>query len=396
MDNQNADKQQELALLDAPGEFNAMRALLLGICKDLDGGLGKAASYNDLLEDELEMRGGNVDYLRQMRQELERMRRLVARVLQETPLMGRGERLNLSLLASGVLDRYRRDVGEAARLEERLEDGLLVRGDAFSLQELLLDVLHQLGGEGAPRAWQVATRQRNLSAAEHRQLHAGETGEGAEIGAMEVVELSILPPGAELPTPRELRPFRDAPLAQSEAGALLAAKWNGAACGNGGRLYYSERFPEQSAVLFFPVLKEWDGEADEMDRYRWDNAAEAKTILLVDDEDMIWDVLMDMLQTLGYQVILAGDGKEAVEIYGANPGKIDLVILDMLMPNMGGRETFFILKELDPKVRVLASSGYVSEDAIQDIMDSGAAGFLRKPYRLADLARKIREIFAKA
>ncbi len=212
---------------------------------------------------------------------------------------------------------------------------------------------------------------------------------------MEVVELSILPPGAELPTPRELRPFRDAPLAQSEAGALLAAKWNGAACGNGGRLYYSERFPEQSAVLFFPVLKEWDGEADEMDRYRWDNAAEAKTILLVDDEDMIWDVLMDMLQTLGYQVILAGDGKEAVEIYGANPGKIDLVILDMLMPNMGGRETFFILKELDPKVRVLASSGYVSEDAIQDIMDSGAAGFLRKPYRLADLARIIREIFAK-
>ena len=185
------------------------------------------------------------------------------------------------------------------------------------------------------------------------------------------------------------------PLARTEEGALLAAKWSGAVYGNDGRLYHSERFPEGSAVLFFPVPKEWDGEADEMDRYRWDNAAEAKTILLVDDEDMIWDVLMDMLQSLGYQVILAGDGKEAVEIYGANPGKIDLVILDMLMPNMGGRETFFILKELDPKVRVLASSGYVSEDAIQDIMDSGAAGFLRKPYRLADLARKIREIFAK-
>ena len=83
-----------------------------------------------------------------------------------------------------------------------------------------------------------------------------------------------------------------------------------------------------------------------------------------------------------------------MEIYSANPGLIDLVILDMLMPNMGGRETFFLLKELDPNVKVLASSGYVSQEEIQDVMDAGAAGFLRKPYRLADLARKIHEILA--
>ena len=76
----------------------------------------------------------------------------------------------------------------------------------------------------------------------------------------------------------------------------------------------------------------------------------------------------------------------------ANPNQIDLVIMDMLMPEMGGKEAFYILKKIDPNIKVLVSSGYVSESEIQDVMDDGAAGFLRKPYRMADLAKKIHSI----
>lgn len=116
------------------------------------------------------------------------------------------------------------------------------------------------------------------------------------------------------------------------------------------------------------------------------------TILLVDDEDMIWDVIADMLQRLGYTLVLAGNGLEAVEIYESNPGKIDLVILDMIMPEMDGHKAFFRLKEIDPKVKVLLSSGYVSEENVSSVLDAGAAGFLKKPYRMVDLAKKLREL----
>ena len=116
-----------------------------------------------------------------------------------------------------------------------------------------------------------------------------------------------------------------------------------------------------------------------------------ETILLVDDEDMIWDVIIDMLQELGYSVVLAGNGLEAVEIYRANVDEIDFIILDMVMPELDGHEAFFRLKEIDPDVKVLLSSGYVSEDDARDVLDAGALGFLQKPYRMIDLARIIRQ-----
>lgn len=117
-----------------------------------------------------------------------------------------------------------------------------------------------------------------------------------------------------------------------------------------------------------------------------------ETILLVDDEDMIWDVIIDMLQGLGYSVILAANGREAVEIYQANNGKIDLVILDMIMPEMTGSQAFYHLKELDPDVNVLLSSGYVGEEEVQQLLRHGAKGFLEKPYTIDELARRMRRI----
>ncbi len=117
-----------------------------------------------------------------------------------------------------------------------------------------------------------------------------------------------------------------------------------------------------------------------------------ETILLVDDEDMIWDVISNMLKTLGYTVLLAANGREAVDIYRSNPGQIDLVLLDMVMPEMNAREAFFIIKDIDPDVKVLLSSGFVSEADTQDVLSAGARGFLRKPYSMHDLAQKIRDI----
>ena len=117
-----------------------------------------------------------------------------------------------------------------------------------------------------------------------------------------------------------------------------------------------------------------------------------ETVLLVDDQDTIWDFMIEALQTLGYTVILAENGLDAVEIYKNNTGKIDLVILDMIMPKMGGHNTFYQLKAIDPDVKVILSSGYVSEEEVNDILKQGAKAFIPKPHRIKAIAEEIRRV----
>lgn len=117
-----------------------------------------------------------------------------------------------------------------------------------------------------------------------------------------------------------------------------------------------------------------------------------ETILIVDDQETVWDFLIEALQKLGYSVLLAENGLDAVEIYENNPGQIDLVLLDMIMPHQGGHTTFYKLKELDPGVCVLLSSGFVSHNEVDDLLANGAAGFLPKPHRIATMAAEIRRI----
>lgn len=117
-----------------------------------------------------------------------------------------------------------------------------------------------------------------------------------------------------------------------------------------------------------------------------------ETILIVDDHETIWDFLIEALQELGYSVLLAENGLDAIEIYSQNPNEIDLVLLDMVMPKAGGHHTFLKLKELDPNVKVLLSSGFVCEDEVRDLLNLGANGFLPKPHRLPAVATAIRKI----
>ncbi len=119
------------------------------------------------------------------------------------------------------------------------------------------------------------------------------------------------------------------------------------------------------------------------------------TVLLVDDEDMILDVGEKMLEAVGYEVLLARGGKEAIELYRGNKDKIDIVILDMIMPDMGGGETYERMKGMDPDVKVLLSSGYSIDGQAKEILERGCDGFIQKPFSIEDLSRRAREILDK-
>ena len=118
------------------------------------------------------------------------------------------------------------------------------------------------------------------------------------------------------------------------------------------------------------------------------------TILLVDDEEIILSVADEMIQALGYNVLTAADGQAAIATYEAEKDKIGLVVLDLIMPKMGGGDVFDRLKVIDPDVKVLLSSGYSIDGQAAAIMKRGCRGFIQKPFSIQELSQKISQIMA--
>ena len=117
-----------------------------------------------------------------------------------------------------------------------------------------------------------------------------------------------------------------------------------------------------------------------------------ETILLVDDEEMIIEVNQEILKALGYKTMIARSGKEAVEIYKNNQEKVNMVIMDMIIPGMSGKEFYDNLKKIDPAIMVLLSSGYSISGQAAEILERGCNGFIQKPFKLRELSVKIREV----
>jgi signal transduction histidine kinase len=117
-----------------------------------------------------------------------------------------------------------------------------------------------------------------------------------------------------------------------------------------------------------------------------------EAVLFVDDEEMIREVGGALLRQLGYKVLSAGNGKEAVEVYSNNKDKIDIVILDMIMPEMGGDRAYDKLKEINPDIKVLLSSGYSVNGDATKILERGCDGFIQKPFNMKQLSKSIREV----
>lgn len=117
-----------------------------------------------------------------------------------------------------------------------------------------------------------------------------------------------------------------------------------------------------------------------------------ETLLLVDDEAMVLKVSQELLEMLGYTVIPARGGREALELYRAQRDEIDMVIIDLIMPDMGGGETYDQLRELNPHVKVLLSSGYSINGQASEILKRGCDGFIQKPFEARELSQMIRDI----
>jgi PAS domain S-box-containing protein len=155
---------------------------------------------------------------------------------------------------------------------------------------------------------------------------------------------------------------------------------------------YSEKGKGTTFNIYFPASEK---EIIKEKKIHEEVLRGTETVLLVDDEDMIIDVGQDILELLGYEVLPVMGGEKAVEFYEKNQDKIDMVILDMIMPDMGGGQTYDRLKEINPDIKVILSSGYSINGQATEILERGCDGFIQKPFNIMDLSQKIREIFDK-
>ena len=117
-----------------------------------------------------------------------------------------------------------------------------------------------------------------------------------------------------------------------------------------------------------------------------------ETVLIVDDEDEVLEVGVSLLEALGYHVLQARNGRECLDLLAKHPGKIMLVILDLIMPVMDGKEAFYGIRKLDPDIKILISSGVRMDEEMKIMLRDGCHGFLQKPFSMDKFSRVIREI----
>jgi two-component system, cell cycle sensor histidine kinase and response regulator CckA len=116
----------------------------------------------------------------------------------------------------------------------------------------------------------------------------------------------------------------------------------------------------------------------------------SEVILVVEDEEIMRCLINDILTRFGYEILLAADGMEAVEIYKAEHQRIALVILDLFMPKMSGDETFQELRQINPDIKALFSTGYSQNIKIQDLLKTGIKGLIPKPFSVTELIQSVR------
>jgi signal transduction histidine kinase len=172
-------------------------------------------------------------------------------------------------------------------------------------------------------------------------------------------------------------------------GLGLAAAY-GIVKGHGGTInVYSEKGKGTTFNIYFPASEKKPAEEKIVPNKVLKGT---ETVLIVDDQEAVIAVGKAILHTLGYTVIMAKGGKEAVEIFESNKEKIDFVVLDMIMPGMSGAETYDAIKKINPDIKVILSSGYSLEGEATKILERGCNGFIQKPFNVSDLSRKIREV----
>jgi PAS domain S-box-containing protein len=296
--------------------------------------------------------------------------------------------VDLNQVVEKVVSMIRHTFDRSIEIRTEPADGLLaVEGDAGQLEQTVLNLCIN-ARDAMPKGGILTLGTR------HETLTGGEEGAPEEAPRGTYISLSLSDTGVGIPPeniPRIFEPFFSTKEPGKGSGMGLAMAY-GIVKNHGG--YLDVRSVPGKGTTFRVLVPTTSKEILPSPAPLPDEpvVGGTETILFVDDEESLRMLAVEMLGRLGYQVLTAGNGLEAVKTFAERRGEIAVVILDMIMPGMGGEETFHRMKEIDPSARILISSGYAVEGKPQGLLSAGAAGFLQKPYRVATLAATLRRI----
>jgi len=283
-----------------------------------------------------------------------------------------------------------RTIPKMIAIELHLEDHLnVIRADPAQLEQVIMN-LGVNARDAMPDSGKLVFETENVTLdQEYCKAHLG-----ARPGRYVLLSISDTGQGMDRETLEHIfEPFFTTKGVGSGTGLGLAMVY-GIIKGHGGYIMcYSEPGEGTTFKIYLPVM-EGDPARNETETNR--NAAVpeggSETILLVDDEEILRDIGKDILEKFGYTVLLAADGESALELYRENPEDISLVILDIVMPGMGGKECLEEILKVNPQAKVVMASGYSINGRVKEVLDGGARAFIKKPYELKQMLAEVRKV----
>lgn len=302
-----------------------------------------------------------------------------------------------SNIASTPIDVHEAAVGAIAILERTIDKRVTIEqdlaapnsvivGDPSQIQNAILN-LGVNARDAMPEGGTIRLSTENVELGE-----AFCTNSRFDIQSGSYVQVSVRDTGCGMPPElleQIFEPFFTTKEPGQGTGLGLAAVYGTVDNHQGAVSVYSE--PGKGTVfhLYLPVLTEGRQEAQDRSLAPAAAVRGSGTILVVDDELVIRTTASQILQELGYDVLLASDGEEAVARYADHADEISLVLLDVIMPKMNGRECFRAIRTIDPDARVLISSGFAQDATLREMRKEGTVGFVKKPYREVELSQAV-------
>jgi nitrogen-specific signal transduction histidine kinase/CheY-like chemotaxis protein len=366
-------------------KMEAIGQLAGGLAHDFNNLLTPIGGFADLLMRKIPEDSRQYEYLRQIKGGTKRAADLTSQLL---TLARRAQVevrfLSLNDVAREVIRLLERTIDRAIAIEPHLADDLAtVEGDAGQLHQVLLNLCLN-ARDAMPDGGLLIIETRNLTLSEEKSRTE------LDLEAGQYVLLSVTDTGSGMDAETQQRLFEPFFTTKEEGRGLGLAMVYGIVQGHGGAIHvYSEPGQGSTFKVYLPVVSR---PAEDTTPEEAEIVGGTETVLVVDDEESVQALLRRILEEGGYTVLLAADGVEATELYAERSAEIDLVVLDIIMPRMGGRKTYERLREINPEVKVLLSSGYSKKGRAQDIMAAGAKGFLQKPYDLRAVLRQVREV----
>jgi PAS domain S-box-containing protein len=382
-------KQMEAQLRQSQ-KMEAIGTLAGGIAHDFNNLLQAISGSLQLIS----LRGEDDPYKREQLDQIERateravelIRRLLTFSRKVEPELGPVD-LNQAVMAAVKI--LERTIPKMITIDLDLADDLArVNGDANQLEQILLN----LGGNAGDA---MSEGGRLTFGTANVVLAPGETGLPMDLRPGRYVELVVADTGHGM-EPDTVKNIFDPFFTTKEVGrgtGLGLAIVYGVVENHDGRVWCDSAPGQGTTFRIWLPAAEDEGRREEPGRAPAPvPAGGGETILVVDDEPAILDIARQMLDQAGYQILTAASGEEALALYQDRPGDIDLVVLDLGMPGMGGHQALVRLVALDPAAKVIIASGYGSPDLRRKALAAGARGFMAKPYRLHDMLRQVRQV----